>query len=194
LRRKGGLEVEIAIVYYSYSGNTHKAAKMIEKILIQDNSVARIRIEAPKESHNFLLQALRALTRRKIEIARAETDLSSYDLIIFGSPVWAREVPPAMRSYLDKVRGLIRKNAVVFVTYGSGFGKELCLDSLEHSLQERGVSRIGRFSLEQFRASDRFLIERLLGAAMDEARACPPSAPQNAGKAGASEDEEESLK
>ena len=160
--------MNIAIVYYSYSGNTHKAAKAIEQILIQNHSVNRLRIEAPNESSNFLIQALRGLTRRKVQIVPIENDLSVYDLIIFGVPVWAREMPPAMRSYLDKVRGLIRKNAVVFVTYGSGFGKEHCLDFLERSLQERGVSRIGRFSLEQFRVSDRFLIERLLGGAMDE--------------------------
>ncbi len=158
--------MSIAIVYYSYSGNTHRAAKIIEEILSQNNSVKCLRIEAPKESKNFFIQCLRGLTKKKTEISPIETDLSVYDLIIFGTPVWAREMVPAMRCYLEKASGLLRKKAIVFVTYGSGLGKEHCLDSLERTLKEKGVSQINRFSLSQFKVNDRPLIESLLREAM----------------------------
>ena len=154
--------MNIAIVYYSYSGNTHKVAKTIEELLSQNNSVKCLRIEAPKESKNFFIQCLRALTRKKTEIVSTETNLSAYDLIIFGVPVWAREMPPAMRSYLEKATGLLRKKAVIFVTYGSGLGKEHCLDSLKSAIEEKGGSCIGRFSVSQFKVNDKTLIEGLL--------------------------------
>ena len=155
--------MNIAIVYYSYSGNTHKAAKIVEEILTsQNNSVRSLSIEAPKESRSFLIQALRGLTKKKTEIAPIESDLSSYDLIIFATPVWAKEMVPAMRSYLEKVTGLSGKKAIIFVTYGSGFGKEHCLDSLEGALKEKGVGEIKRFSLSQLKVGDKALIENKL--------------------------------
>jgi len=155
--------MNIAIVYYSYSGNTHKAAEIAEGILqAQNNSVKLLRIEARDESNNFFIQALRGLTRKKAEIAPIETDLSAYDLIIFATPVWAREMVPAMRSYLEKVSGLGAKKAAIFVTYGSGLGKEHCLDSLQRAIEGKGASCIGRFSLSQFKVGDNLLIKDLL--------------------------------
>ena len=159
--------MNIAIVYYSYSGNTHRTAQIIEEVLSQNNSVKLLRILAPRESDNFFIQALRALIRRKTEIIPAETDLAAYDLLIFGTPVWAREMVPAMRSYLEQAKGLLRKKAIVFVTYGSGLGKDHCLDSLERALKEKGVSEIKRFSLSQFKVNDKSLIESLLKKAID---------------------------
>ena len=155
--------MNMAIVYYSYSGNTHKAAKVMEEILkSQNNSVKCLRIEAPGESKNFFIQALRGLMKKKVKLSSVETDLTPYDLIIFGTPVWAREMVPAMREFLEKAGSLLRKKAVVFVTYGSGLGKDHCLDSLERILQEKSVSQIGRFSLSQSKVNDRALIGDLL--------------------------------
>ena len=155
--------MDIAIVYYSYSGNTHRAARAVGEVLkSQNNSVKCLRIEAPSESNNFFVQALRGLTKRKSEIDPIETDLSAYDLIIFATPVWAREMVPAMRKFLEKAGGLSGKKAMAFVTYGSGFGKEHCLDSLQSAIQEKGASCIGRFSLSQFKVNDRQRIENLL--------------------------------
>jgi len=155
--------MNIAIVYYSYSGNTHKAAKVIEEILkLQNNVVKCLRMEALGESKNFFIQALRGLMKKKAEISSIETDLTPYDLIIFGTPVWAREMVPAMRKFLEKASGLRGKKAVVFVTYGSGLGKEHCLDSLQQFLQEMGAGCLGRFSISQFKVNDRQLIEDLL--------------------------------
>jgi len=160
--------VNIAVVYYSYSGNTHKAAKVVEEILkSQNNSVKCLRIEAPNESRSFFIQVLRALSKRKGEIAPIETDLLAYDLIIFATPVWAREMAPAMRAYLEKAGGLGGKKTIAFVTYGSGFSKERCLDSLQFAIQEKGASVIGLFSVSQFKVNDKSLIEGLLRKAMD---------------------------
>ncbi len=155
--------MNIAIVYYSYSGNTDKVARVIEEILeAQGNSVQRLRIDAPDESVNFFVQALRALVKKKSRVGPIETELSAYDLLIFGTPVWAREMAPAMRSYLGQVSGLGGKKAVIYVTYGSGLGKDHCLDSLEKILREKGVAQISRFSLSQFKVGDKPLIISLL--------------------------------
>ena len=155
--------MNIAIVYYSYSGNTHKAAQIVEGLLkSQNNSVKRLKIEALDESNNFFVQAFRGLVQKKAKIAPLETDLSVYDLIIFATPVWAREMVPAMRTYLEKAGALSGKKTAIFVTYGSGLGKEHCLDSLKAAVEGKGAACIGRFSISQLKVNDRPLIENLL--------------------------------
>ncbi|MFH1245245.1 MAG: NAD(P)H-dependent oxidoreductase [Candidatus Omnitrophota bacterium] len=154
--------MNIAIVYYSYSGNTHKAAQLIEDILKNGNTVNRIRIEAQGESRSFFRQALRGLTKKKVDILPVETNLAACDLVILGTPVWDREMCPAMRAYLEKASGLAGKKAVPFVTYGSGFGKEHCLVSLKQAIEQKGANCIGSFSLSQFKAADKSLLEGLL--------------------------------
>lgn len=159
--------MNIAIVYYSYSGNTHKVAEVLEGILKErGNSVRRLRLEALAESRNFFVQATRGLLKKKVEISPIETDLSGYDLIIFATPVWAREMVPAMREFLEKAEGLSGKKAITFVTYGSGFGKEHCLDSLESALQQKGAACRGRFSINQDKVGDKALIEDSLNKIM----------------------------
>ena len=166
--------MKVAIAYYSFTGNTKKAVGVIAEILkAQNNSVQLLEIQAPKGSANFFIQCLRAVVRKKVEILPIETDLSAYDLVILGCPIWAREMVPAMRQFLEKASGINGKRAAVFVTYGSGFGKEHCLASMERALKQKGASEVSRFSLSQFKVGDRELIEKLL-------RACPPSALHNA--------------
>lgn len=156
--------MNIAIVYYSYSGNTHKAAQLMEEILKPRHTVKRVRIEAEGESRSFFIQALRGLAKRKIDISPVETNLAAYDLIILGTPVWAREMCPAMRAYLEKAGGLAGKKAVPFVTYGSGFGKEHCLASLKQALKQKWAACVGSFSLSQFKVEDRSVVEAALTA------------------------------
>lgn len=156
--------MNIVIVYYSYSGNTHKAARRMEEILKQSHTVKRVRIEAEGEARSFFMQALRGLMRRKIGISPVETNLAAYDLVILGTPVWAREMCPAMRVYLEKVSGLAGKKAVPFVTYGSGFGKEHCLVSLKQAVEQKGAACVGSFSLSQFKVEDKSVVEAALKA------------------------------
>ncbi|MBN3039064.1 MAG: NAD(P)H-dependent oxidoreductase [Candidatus Omnitrophica bacterium] len=154
--------MNIAIVYYSYSGNTHKAAQNVAEVLGANNSVNCLRVEAAGESSNFFAQCLKGLAKKKTPIAPIETNLSGYETIIFATPVWAREMVPAMREFLDKAEGLRDKRAAAFVTYGSGFGKEHCLDSMQAFLEKKGAKFIGRFSISQFKVKDKEFIQGLV--------------------------------
>ncbi|MFC1632322.1 flavodoxin family protein [Candidatus Omnitrophota bacterium] len=155
--------MKIAVVYYSYSGKTHQAAEIIVELLqAQGKTVQCLRIEAPQESKNFAIQAKRALFKQKVAIEPIQSDLSVYDLMILGSPVWAREMVPAVRSYLQSVSGLDGKKVIIFVTYASGFGKEHCLRSMEAALEKKGAGQISRFSISDQRVSHKQSIETLL--------------------------------
>ena len=111
-----------AVVYYSYSGNTRAVAWKLSEILRERGEVEEINVAATDEPANFLARCNRAITHAKANIITTGLvlDLSDYDLICFGSPVWAFSPAPAMNAYIDQCRGVINKSVILFTTYGSG--------------------------------------------------------------------------
>ena len=77
------------IVYYSLTGNTERLAYSLSDILKKDYSVK--------------VENVDSLTSKGV------FDLSSYDLIAFGSGVYFREFSPEMREYIKNVSGLETK-------------------------------------------------------------------------------------
>jgi len=64
--------------------------------------------------------------------------LKDRDNIFFGTPVWAGSPAPALSNYLERCQGLAGKEISIFVTYGSGLGKERAIRILTRIIEERG--------------------------------------------------------
>ncbi len=146
--------MKIAVVFYSYSGNTKKVAGILNDELSKNNQVDLLEIKALDESRNFFMQCWRARRKKRSKIEDMKFDLSSYDLVMFGTPVWAFEPAPALWTYFDKCSGLKDKKATLFITYGSGSGKGHCLDHMEKALKEKGAKEIKRIQIQQFKVKD----------------------------------------
>ena len=151
-----------AIIYYSYSGNTGKVADILREHLSQKGEVETIELKAMDESDNFFIQATRAFRHKRAQIQRVNFNLSHYDLILFGTPVWAFAPAPAMNTFLDKCSGLDGKSVVLFATYGSGAGKERCLKYMHAILEKKGVRQFKKFLVQQFKANNRGFIKHAL--------------------------------
>ena len=150
------------IVYYSYSGNTHKVAEILRERLSREGEATLVRLKAEDESSNFFIQCLRAISNKRARIKDVPFNLFGYDLICLGCPVWAREPVPAIKTYLDKCSDLDGKRAILFVTYGSGLGKDHCMDKMENALRKKGIKDYRRFSISQFKVNDRnFVLEEM---------------------------------
>lgn len=93
------------VVYFSQTGNTKKVAKQIANCL--DSDIDEI-IDKNKEGPE-------ANFKKDIIEIKYNKDPSKYDLVVFGSPVWAFGLPPAARTYL-KENNL--KNTAFFCTCG----------------------------------------------------------------------------
>lgn len=90
------------ILYYSYGGNTKKVAEMIHHEILSDiaeietvkpyigdyNSVVN---QAQKEVHIGFMPEIKPLT----------VDITSYDSIILGTPVWWYTFAPAVKTFLS---------------------------------------------------------------------------------------------
>ena len=150
------------VVYYSYSGNTKRVADILVEYLKQRYEVTILRLEALNESNAFFCQAARAFFHKKAKIASVDFDLSSYDLICLGSPVWAFAPAPAINAYLKHCFGLADKSVVLFATYGSGAGVSRCLSYMQTILSYKGVKAFRRFSIQQFKVGDQGFVNRII--------------------------------
>ncbi len=154
-----------AVIYYSFSGNTKKVAEVLAEYLQKKYAVDTFPLQALDEANSFFVQAARAFRRKRAKLASINLDLSEYDLVCFGTPVWAFGPAPAMNTYLEQCFGLEGKKAVVFTTYGSGAGNNRCLDYMQKKLAEKGVRQCERFSLQQLKTNDKDFIWAKIGEA-----------------------------
>ena len=106
--------MKIAIIYYSLTGNTKNVAETIADYLKSSNQVDIFRVVALDESKSFIGQCFRAAFKKKAKIGDAKTDLSEYDVIVIGTPVWATEPVPALRTYFEKLSGIAGKKIILF--------------------------------------------------------------------------------
>jgi flavodoxin len=146
------------IVYYSYTGNTKKVAQHLKEVLTGKGEVDTIELAGLDEAKSFLGQCRRAFFKKKAEIAPVNPDLSKYDLVCLGTPVWAFGPAPAMNTYLDKCSGLEGKEAVLFSTYGSGTGNDNCLKFMQAALEKKGAKDFKRLSIQQGKVDDKEFI------------------------------------
>jgi flavodoxin len=158
-----------AIIYYSYSGNTRKVAETLSEYLRPDGEVDMIGLECLDESNTFVGQCMRAFKYTKGSIAPVNFDLSGYDLLLFGTPVWAFGPAPAMNTYLDKCSGVKGKDTILFATYGSGAGKGRCVDHMQRVLAGKGAGGFRRFFVQQDQADNKELIRSFVGKSRKDA-------------------------
>jgi flavodoxin len=150
------------IIYYSYSGNTQKVANILIELLETKGEAQQTELVGLNESKSFFGQCCRAFLRKKAALSPVNFDLSEFDLICFGTPVWAFGSAPAMNAYLDQCSGLEGKSVILFSTYGSGTGNEHCLNYMQDILAKKGAKKFNRFSIQQFKVNDKeFVLSKI---------------------------------
>lgn len=91
--------MKIAVVYYSFEGNTRYIAEALAAELGADLA----RLQTPDEPRTkgfgkYLWFGWHHLLGRRPRISPVQLDLSSYDLIILGGPIWnASYAPPVLQ-------------------------------------------------------------------------------------------------
>ena len=111
---------KVLVLYYSQTANTEKVAQEIGSRLGAD-----LEAVVPVEPYDGTYQETigRCLKEREEgvlpEVQPLKSDLSAYDVIFIGYPVWFGTCAPPMLSLLEKV-DLAGKKVVPFCTFGSG--------------------------------------------------------------------------
>ena len=104
------------VVYYSRTGKTKFVAEKIAGELGSD--IEEIVDLKNREGKMGWMSATRdASSEKETQIAPPAKNPVDYDLVIIGSPVWAFNPAPAIRTYL-KNNDLRRKKVALFFTFG----------------------------------------------------------------------------
>ena len=115
------------VAYFSASGITRKAAEMIAEVADCDIYEITPKIAYTKEDLNWMDKKSRSsveMNDKKIrpELADNMIDISGYDEIILGFPIWWYVAPTIINTFLE-AHDFAGKKIVLFATSGgSGFG------------------------------------------------------------------------
>jgi flavodoxin len=109
------------VVYYSRTGKTKLVAEAIAAELGSD--IEEIIDLKNRDGKIGWMGATRdASSEKETQIAPPKKVPSDYDLIIIGTPVWAFNLTPAIRTYLKK-NDLTGKKVALFFTLGIRLGQ-----------------------------------------------------------------------
>ena len=134
------------VVFYSYTGVTRSVARQIQNACGCD----LIEVKTQREYSTFTAYTTGVLRSRKGScdlIFPEEVDVSRYDLLIIGTPVWAGRPTPAINAAVRALTGCEGKKAVIFVTSGGQIGEALPV--LKTALASRGVEVVAEINCTQ---------------------------------------------
>ena len=125
----------IIIIYFSLTGNTRRLSYLIRDFLLKKEcEVSCFNLPVDKKK-SFLRNVFDAIFCKKVEVETP--DFSGYDTLFLGCPVWAFDIVPAMRSFIRKVN-FGHKDVFLFITYGSGAGKDRAMKNFINLVREKG--------------------------------------------------------
>ena len=138
------------VVYYTRSGNTTKVAEEIAAALGAD-------IELLKDGVNrggpigFVKSGREAKFGTMVNLEPLEHDLSTYDLVVVGTPVWARMVSSPVNTFLREVN-LGGAKLAWFCTVGASSDafKENCFATMAEAAGRTPIATAG-FSAKELK-------------------------------------------
>lgn len=113
--------MKILIVYYSRTSTTKKIAETLQKELNADVEEVQD-IKNRRGFLGYLFAGQDATFGSLTDIKEVTKNPTEYDIVIIGTPIWAWNVTPAIRTYLTKFKGQFKK-IVFFCTEGNNGGK-----------------------------------------------------------------------
>jgi flavodoxin len=135
--------MKTAILYYSRTGNTEKAAEVLQSKFNENNvDVELIKIEVKKRP-GFFQANKAALKQDELPIENSNFDLSEFEKIIIGVPSWAGHPAPLYKSFLNNSTGMKDKKFAIFITGGRSINSnEPAIALMKNELSKIGVNNI----------------------------------------------------
>ena len=121
------------VAYFSASGRTEKIAELLAKAIKAESYEIEPKVKYTSTDLNWRNPHSRSsieMGDKSIRpiLSQKELDVSEYDIIFIGFPIWWYVAPTIINSFLESLKNPDgkHKKAVLFATSGgSGFGKTL---------------------------------------------------------------------
>jgi flavodoxin len=138
--------MKTCIIYHSYSGVTRGIAEKIKATCGGDLVEVK-----PKENYStisaYSVGCFRARKETCDPILPDTIDVSRYDLIVIGTPVWAWKATPVINGAIAALKGCEGKKAVIFATCGSSAKETLPI--IKSALEKKGLRVSGEVVLNK---------------------------------------------
>ena len=113
--------MKTAVIYYSFDGNCALVAEHIKTILNAEVFEVKIAIGKKRTGFANFFQGL-LLMMKKPKILPLSVDISAYEQIILGAPVWGGSPASPLVSFLGKTK-ISGKKIALFCSHGGSMGK-----------------------------------------------------------------------
>ena len=123
------------IVYYSQSGNCEYIADQLKEALKADTlGIKPVEAYPDSGAKKFLWGGKAAIMAEKPVLEEYQFDGDKYDLIIFGFPVWASNITPPIRTFIDDNREALKDKKLACFVCLSGMGGDKALTKAKEFL------------------------------------------------------------
>lgn len=135
------------VAYFSASGVTANAAKMVAEAAKADLFEIKPAVPYTKDDLNWMNKQSRSSVEMndknsRPEIAEKCENMSDYDTIYLGFPIWWYVAPTIINTFLESY-DFSGKTIILFATSGgSGFGRTV--DNLKNSVSDSAVTKEGK--------------------------------------------------
>lgn len=127
--------MKAAIVYYSMGGNTAMVAgKLAESLSADLIRISPVRAYPDKGIRKFLWGGKSAVMAETPELEPYIFSAEKYDLVVFGSPVWASNIAPPVRTFIRDNLDVIKEKKIAAFACESGSGGDKALGKLADCL------------------------------------------------------------
>ncbi|CAB3804782.1 hypothetical protein LMG28688_06069 [Paraburkholderia caffeinitolerans] len=120
----------VLVVYFSRTGMTRRIAELLASEIGADIEPIRQQGKHPARAgvRGYVRSLIEALGQRQVKVMPATHDVSAYDVVVVGSPVWASHASAPALAWLKENGGQVRRLAL-FCTLG-GHGGQPALEQM----------------------------------------------------------------
>ena len=115
-------DLRILVVYYSFEGNT----KLISESIAEEMDSDILKLEVVKPISNdvtkYIVGGKQVILREKPKLITYEFKPENYDVLFIGTPIWAWNYAPALRTFFEE-NSVKNKKIALFSCEGSSNGK-----------------------------------------------------------------------
>ena len=124
--------MKTAVVYYSMHGNVRYVAEKVAKGLGADLiEIKPVKAYPDKGAMQFIWGGSAVTFKKKPDLEPYSFNASDYDLVIIGTPVWASNFTPPLRTFFEN-NDLTGKKIAAIVTSGGGDSAK-CLQAIKEA-------------------------------------------------------------
>jgi flavodoxin len=151
---------KVLVVYYSRTGNTKKVAEDVARALNADLEQLVDKKDRAGAT-GYIIAGKDASTGKTTELEPVKQDPAQYDLVVLGTPVWAWNMTPALRTYIAAHKAAFREIAVF--TSAGGTKPEKIVGKMEDLAGKKARAQAGFFDSD-YKEKNRARYEEKLNA------------------------------